>query len=239
MLTASRKINFHALPNSGSRSSLTISRTQCSSTSSLSFSLLRTVKARTSSALAGSVCSRWDSMRVWQELTKKKKKINKDINLLTFSAFPGIVPQLQRRFSTSAPAAHGASGGWLPREQTALCRRDHLWTDQRLQALELLKGMYSYIVMWCVLCRMYSYIHLCSFTGWEPLGAVVSTAPYRPVQHHNWNLCRLGHLHCHGLCKIFSFVSIMSLSFHLLNLCHSYFLPYDSVSVHTGEQGPT
>lgn len=52
--------------NSGSRSSLTISQTQYSSTSLSSFSLLRTARARTSSAHVGSVCSRWDSLRFMQ-----------------------------------------------------------------------------------------------------------------------------------------------------------------------------
>lgn len=64
ILTVSVEINFHTLPNSGSRSSSTTSPTQCSSTSSSSSSLSRTARGRTSSALAGSVCSRWDSWRV-------------------------------------------------------------------------------------------------------------------------------------------------------------------------------
>lgn len=38
--------------------------------------------------------------------------------------------------------------------------------------------------------------------GREPLAASVSSAPHRPVQHHHRDLRRLGHLHCHGLCKL-------------------------------------
>lgn len=54
---------------------------------------------------------------------------------------PGIVPQLQRCLSASAAAPYGTPSGRLPWEQAALCCRDHFWTDQRLQALELLTGM--------------------------------------------------------------------------------------------------
>lgn len=58
MVTASAKLLFSALLDSGSRSSLTISQTQCSLTSSLSFSHLKTVRAKTSSAHADSACLR-------------------------------------------------------------------------------------------------------------------------------------------------------------------------------------
>lgn len=81
------KIHFTFTLNSGSRSSLTISQTQFSSISSSSFSLLRTARARTSSALAGSVCLRWDSSAVvWNKLSSKKKKIN----LFLFLLFQGL-----------------------------------------------------------------------------------------------------------------------------------------------------
>lgn len=60
------------------------------------------------------------------------------------------------------------------------------------------------------------YLSMCCFPGWEPLGAAVSTAPHCPVQHHSRNLCGLGHLHRHSLCKPFTFLTpIMSLSFYL------------------------
>lgn len=158
-----QKFILHLHFNSGSRSSLTISQTQYSSTSSSSFSLLRTARARTSSALVGSVCSRWDSLRFVRwcrsclKLTSKKK-----INLLSSPALPGIVPQFQRCLSSSAAATHGAPGGRLAREQAALCCRDHLWTDQRLQALELLEGTQNtpnnLVMSWLlkVLCRPFN-----------------------------------------------------------------------------------
>lgn len=37
--------------------------------------------------------------------------------------------------------------------------------------------------------------------GWRPLAAVVSTAAHGSVQHHNRDVCRLGHLHRHSLRK--------------------------------------
>lgn len=96
-------------------------------------------------------------------------------------------------------------------------------------------AMYDFIISWLlkVLSRPYNptnpYIHLCSFTGWEPLGAVVSTAPYCPVQHHNRNVCRLGHLHCHSMCKLLlvyirhvfnlPFVKVVSLILPSTRLC--------------------
>lgn len=206
MVTASSKITFHALPNSGNRSSLTISQTRYLSTSSSSSSLLRTVRARTSLALAGSVCSRWDSLRVvFNAESNLSQSIKKLISSLLLS--PGIVPQFQRCLSSAAAATHGAPCGRLPWEQAALCCGDHLWTDQRLQALELLKGtelklslskvarcstLESHLILYTwkinkhattigLTTQTNQYIHLCSFTGWEPLGGVVSTAPYCPV----------------------------------------------------------
>lgn len=137
MVTASAKLLFSALLDSGNRSSLTISQTQCSLTSSLSFSHLKTVRAKTSSAHADSACLRWGS----RFKTKGKKQL-KWINATNLPSLfrLGIVPKFFRWLFASVSATYGTSSGRLPREQAALCCGDHLWTDQRQQALELLKG---------------------------------------------------------------------------------------------------
>lgn len=70
-----------------------------------------------------------------ENASNRKKKIN------LFLALIGIVPKFQRRLCSCAPTTYGAPGGWHAREQAALCVRDHLWADSRVQALELLKGM--------------------------------------------------------------------------------------------------
>lgn len=70
--------------------------------------------------------------------------------------------------------------------------------------------------------------------GREPVAASVSSAPHRPVQHHHRDLRRLGHLHCHGLCKLFaSFFSPFQV-FSLMTLNISPSPPLRCA----GEQGP-
>lgn len=247
-----------SFPYSGSKSSLTILQTQCSLTSSSNFSLLRTGRAKTSLALVGSACSRWD---VHGHTFKEEDQNKVNIHRLFTSALPGIVPQFWRCVSSSVAATHGTPGGRITWEQAALCCWDYLWIDQGLQALELLKGkIFSYKVkyspfIWSVLEAFWFltvnltktlkitsqtmfewnpvtthllhkvrvtcsssvsldsvvvcliFLHFlntikCSLTGWEPLGAAVSFAPYSPVKHHNRDVCRLGHLHRNSMCKL-------------------------------------
>lgn len=69
---------FHLHLNSERRSSLTTSQIRFSSISSSSFFLSRTAKGKTSSAHAGSVCSRWDYLKLvcWCRKCFQQKKKN-------------------------------------------------------------------------------------------------------------------------------------------------------------------
>lgn len=187
---------------------------------------------------------------------KRLKSANKEINSPS-PAPPGIVPQLQRCLSSSAAATHGAPSGRLPREQAALRRGDHLWNDQRLQALELLKGTDSklsrsnaarcsqvlWVSLWAILhvlasedaiqtlqpeqTSTYTCAPLQVESLWDLLCPLLRTALSNITieTYADWGTCIA--TACVSFC---SFISFMSLSFHLLNLCHSYFLPYDSVA---------
>lgn len=71
--------------------------------------------------------------------------------------------------------------------------------------------------------------------GWRPVAAVVPTAAHGFVQHHNRDICRLGHLHRHSLRKPvlilcafpFIFFPRISRPYFYITLCRS------------GEPGPT
>lgn len=261
------KIHFTFTLNSGSRSSLTISQIQFSSISSSSFSLLRTARARTSSALAGSVCLRWDSSAVvWNKLSSKKKIqsvpfscSSRDYSAILVTSFflccgrtwsawwltpmraSSVVSQRSSLDWSEAPSI-GATPRYAFIWNSDLIMKLHILRsfgqslgraslEKKLEIIQVTEAAFH--TSQCEQTSVYTFVM--SLTGWQPLAAVVSTASYCPVQYHNRNLCRLGHLHCHSLCKLSLYLYPLCLCFHLLTFCYSFHMTLSR----TGEQGPT